>query len=115
MRVLYYRISLPYGPSWSKYDCPIKYYLNKYNLDSNIPTPKRLTKHEYVACFPEDVSYLFADILQNEEDCQVSFMKEEITFIENFRDVYVNELHEKVNGNNITEYFMVVGLTQLNI
>lgn len=110
MRVLYYKISLFPGSEWNIYDCPIKYYLKKYNLGSNIPVPKRCSNGEYIACFPEEISYVFTNILKEQEDCSVFFLKEEITLFDNLEKVYVNQLFENINGINTIDYFLLVGV-----
>ena len=102
MDVSYYRISFPgYYPK-NDYDCPIEYFIKKYSMGSCLPLPrsKKYINGEYIAALPSTMSDSLVDILINEEDCKVSFIKKEIYNKKGFENTYVFEVYEKIGGIN---------------
>ena len=104
--VSYYRINLPNNFFVNRFDCPIVYFMKKYNFDQSVPSPKREGNREYTVALPENMAIQFCDILQSEEDCVCKFIKTINYYIDDFVDMYVGGCFIKKNGESEVEYFL---------
>jgi hypothetical protein len=56
-------------------DCPIAYFLRKYEYNINVPVPFKCEKSTYVICLPSTVYVDFMQRLEYQEDCEYSWIK----------------------------------------
>lgn len=104
--VSYYRICLSDHFFVNEFDCPIVYFMKKYNFDQPIPSPKREGNREYIVALPENMAKRFCDILQSEEDCVCKFVQTINYAIDDFVDIYVGSCFIKKNGVSEMDYFL---------
>ena len=106
MKISYFRVKFSNYYPVNDFECPVAYFFKKYSLDHCLPIPraKRYLNNEYLAVIPSKLLYEFIGILENDEDCEVTFMKNEEYEYNNFENTYVYEIHEKNGGVNTTSF-----------
>jgi broad specificity polyphosphatase/5'/3'-nucleotidase SurE len=69
------KITVPFYMSTSANDCPITYFLRKYNFNINVPRPFKCEKTAYIVCLPSKIYNQFMRALEDHEDCDYSWLK----------------------------------------
>ena len=69
------KIKVPFYMSTNVNDCPIIYFLRKYNYNINVPRPFKCEKSAYVVCLPSKIYNEFMRALEDYEDCDYSWLK----------------------------------------
>ena len=95
MKISYFRVKFSNYYPVNDFECPVAYFFKKYSMEHYLPIPraKRYLNDEYVAVIPSKLSYEFIGILENDEECEVKFMKNEEYEYDNFENTYVYEVN----------------------
>ena len=108
MKFDYYTVKIPRYLDANIFDCPIVYCIQKYKLEKHLPIPRsfRCGNCEYVVCMPSYIAPTFMTIVTNEEFAECVYMRTEDYDLKDLSDIYIVEIHERVQGHIITEYIL---------
>jgi hypothetical protein len=91
MDVEFVKIVVPSYLGSNVMECPIQYCLRKYNYDVLFPKSYRSEKNTYMVCFPSIKTVECIRLLEDHEDCKITWMKTHRTLTDDLTNTYVTK------------------------